>query len=598
VCGRGKSFAQRIVFRLQSQEHPMSESPRPLSTGSCKHRLREWGLAAMVSVCVSLAVLAPFFRLGTASGHDIAFHMASWLDAAGQWKQGTIFPRWTEWANFGFGEPRFIFYPPLSWLFGAFLGTILPWSSVAAVLIGCVQTFAGLSAYALFRRIADSRLAALLASTCFAANPYSLLIIYMRSDFAELLAIAISPLLMLAAFRLIGLVHSEESGKYSKIVLFAIPLCAVWLSNAPAGVIATYSVAFMFLMAAVRQRSVAVLTDSACGMGLGFALAAFYLIPAAYEQRWVQISAALYGGLTPADNFLYSKTSDVEHDAFNRIASHMATLLILWTVCAAIAAWRGGSHRRAGTLKSEVFMAMLALSAVAIVLMLPITNIFWRYLPELRFVQFPWRCMSILALGAIMFTVSSARGRMGWVWLPFAVLAIFGSAHYLVKHAWWDTEDMPTLQAAIQGGAGFEGTDEYDPAGDDHGDLQQKLPRAFLVSDAGNPEAGSNAKIVIEQWTAEHRSVRVFTAKPDGVELRLLNYPAWRVTVNGSAVTVRHPEGSGQMIVPVSAGESELRVDFTRTSDRVLGGWISILSAATSLSLLFRKRRPPQRMRV
>ncbi len=571
----------------------MSESPRPPSTSPCKHRSREWGIAVLVSACISLAVLTPFFRLGTASGHDVAFHMASWLDAAGQWKQGTIFPRWTEGANFGFGEPRFIFYPPLSWLFGAFLGTILPWSSVAAIFIGCVQTFAGLSAYALFRRIADSRFAALLAAACFTANPYSLLIIYMRSDFAELLAIAIFPLLMLATLRLIGLLSGEGAGQHSKIILFAIPFCAVWLCNAPAGVIATYGAAFMFLMAAFGQRSIAVLTDGACGMGLGFGLAAFYLIPAVYEQRWVQISAALYGGLTPADNFLYAKTSDVEHDAFNRIASHMASLLILWAVCAAIAAWRGGSHRTSGTLKSGVFVAMLALSAVAIVLMLPISIIFWRYLPELRFVQFPWRWMSIVALGAIMFTVWSARGRMRWVWMLFAALAIFGSAHYLVKHAWWDTEDMPTLQAAIQDGAGFEGTDEYDPAGDDHGDLQQKLPRAFLVSDAGKPEAGSNAKIVIEQWTAEHHSVRVITAKPDRVELRLLNYPAWRVTVNGSAVSVQHPEGTGQMIVPVAAGESELRVDFTRTSDRVLAGWISIVSAVTSLSLLFSRRNWP-----
>jgi hypothetical protein len=576
----------------------MSESLRPLSTSPSKHRSREWGIAVMVSVCVSFAVLTPFFRLGTASGHDVSFHMASWLDAAGQWKQGTIFPRWTEWANFGFGEPRFIFYPPLSWLFGAFLGTIFPWSSVAAVFIGCVQTFAGLSAFALSRRIADSRFATLLAAAGFAANPYSLLIIYMRSDFAELLAIAIFPLLMLATLRLIGLVRGEAGGRYSKIVSFAIPFCAVWLCNAPAGVIATYSVAFAFLMAAVRQRSVAILTDSACGMGLGFGLASFYLIPAVYEQRWVQISAALYGGLTPADNFLYAKTSDVEHDAFNRIASHMAILLILWTVFAAVAAWRGGSHRTAGTLKSEVFVAMLALSTVAIVLMLPITNIFWRYLPELRFVQFPWRWMSIVALGAILFTAQSARGHLRWMWMLFAALAIFGWAHYLVKHAWWDTEDMPALQAAIQDGSGFEGTDEYDAAGDDHGDLPQKLPRAFLASDAGKPEAGSNAKIVIEEWTAEHRSVRVITAKPDRVELRLLNYPAWRVTVNGSVVSVQHPEGTGQMIVPVSAGESELRVDFTRTSDRVLGGWISIVSAVTSLSLLFWKRRPLHSMRV
>jgi hypothetical protein len=571
----------------------MSESPRPLSTSPSKHRSREWGIAVLVSACISLAVLTPFFRLGTASGHDVAFHMASWLDAAGQWKQGTIFPRWTEWANFGFGEPRFIFYPPLSWLFGAFLGTILPWSSVAAVFIGCVQTFAGLSAYKLFRRVADSRFAALLAAACFAANPYSLLIIYMRSDFAELLAIAIFPLLMLATLRLIGSLSSEGAGQHSKIILFAIPFCAVWLCNAPAGVIATYSVAFMFLTAAIRQRSIAVLTDGACATALGFGLASFYLIPAAYEQRWVQISAALYGGLTPADNFLYAKTSDPEHDAFNRIASHMAMLLILWTACAALAAWRGNSQRSARNLQSEFLVAMLALAVVAIVLMLPFSNIFWRYLPELRFVQFPWRWMSILTLVARMSTASSARGRAPWVWLLFAALTIFGSAHYLVKHAWWDSEDMPTLQAAIQNGNGFEGTDEYDPAGDDHGDLQQKWPRAFLVSDAGKPEAGSNAKIVIEQWTAEHRSVRVITAKPGRVELRLLNYPAWRVTVNGSAVSVRHPEGTGQMIVPVSAGESELRADFTRTSDRVLGGWISMVSAITSLSLLFCRRNWP-----
>jgi uncharacterized membrane protein len=546
-------------------------------------------IAAGVSLLAALAALSPFFHLGTASGHDITFHMASWLDAAGQWKQGVLLPRWAQWPNYGFGEPRFIFYPPLSWLFGAWLGTFLPWNSVVPVFIVSVQTFAGWSAFALVRRLSDSYFAQLVSAACFAANPYALVIIYARSDFAELLAMAFFPLLFLTMLKLLRGVADRPGGRSADIVAFGLVFCTIWLSNAPAAVISTYTVTFVFLTQSGLSRSPRPLILGAAAMLLGFGLAGFYLVPAIYEQRWVNISGALATGLSPGENFLYAHTLDPEHDAFNHVASNVAASLIVWAFVAAYIAWRRKSLRaRQGAWGfSRPILPWLSL-AIGL-LMLPVTSLLWRLLPELRFVQFPWRWMSILVVCAICLMTASLEGKWRWVWPVALAVLTSGSGLYLVKHTWWDTEDMPSLQAALLDQSGFEGTDEYDPAGDDHTDLPQKQPRARFLG-APQAQASSEREIFVDEWTAERRRLRIVTAGPSRIALRLLDYPAWRIRVNGHQVAAQHVAGTRQMVVPVSPGESRIELQFTRTRDRTLGGWLSVLSLTVSLALLMRRK--------
>ena len=564
---------------------PPSEAPQELGDSSFG---RTWLAAFGVSLATALLIVSPFFWRGTASGHDIAFHASSWLDVAGQWKEGIVFPRWCEWANNGFGEPRFIFYPPLSWMLGAALGFIAPWNTVPGAFIVLAQTLAGISMFALARRFFPTR-AAIFAAACYAANPYALLVVYMRSDFAEELACSLLPVLFLAALQLCGLMENRWRSGPRVTVTFALLFAGMWLSNAPAGVLASYSMALLFGWAAIARKSLVPLWRGAAGLALGFGLTGFYVLPAAYEQRWVNIGQALSSGLQPAQNFLFTRIADAEHNAFNSIASSIAILLMALTGAGAVLAYRNTS-KEDFTGEKKPREALLLLGAAAVILMLRSSLILWEHLPKLQFVQFPWRWMGILAMPYAYFSAAAVRRwRPGWVWAAVVAMAVASTATFLVHKAWWDSNDIPVLQEAISSGKGFDGADEYDPAKDDHTDLPAKAPPVQILPRGGAETPVPKATIRIIRWTAEEKDLSVTTPQPLRLAVRLLDYPSWRIEVNGHPVIPESPESTAQIILPLSAGSEQIQMRFGRTEDRTIGTALSLLGLAVCVSISLKR---------
>jgi hypothetical protein len=137
---------------------------------------------------------------------------------------------------------------------------------------------------------------------------------------------------------------------------------------------------------------------------------------------------------------------------------------------------------------------------------------------------------------------------------------------------WWDNlDDLREMQDNMATGAGYEGTDEYTPLGADPSNLDKAARRATV-------DGAAHAAIRVSQWNPEFKLLTAEMSAPDNLALRLFNYPAWHVEVNGRLVQAGTREGTGQMLVPVEAGANRVQITFVRTWDRTAGGWISIVA--------------------
>jgi 6-pyruvoyl-tetrahydropterin synthase related domain len=513
-----------------------------------------------VIAAVAAAVEIPFAFFGMPSGHDVEFHLYSWLEVLSQWKVGILLPRWAALAHFGYGEPRFLFYPPASWTLGATLAALFPWMVVPAIYIWLALVAAGVAMFLLAREFFDYD-KAIFAAALYTANPYHLVIVYWRSALAELLASCLIPLLLLLVLRI-------AEGSRRVIVPLAALLAAAWLTNAPAAVMIHYSLALLLGWLAWRKRSVRPLWIGATAVIVGACLAAFYLLPVIHEQKWINIAEAVSAGSRPQDNFLFTHTADADHNAFNHVVSVVAVFEIAACI---LAGWMSRRSFRSSFERGALMGgATIVWGSVCAMLLLPITFPLWRFLPKLAFMQFPWRWLLCLSLIFALFAAAAARDWWARIAVCLASLAVVVGVARFVQPPWWDTAaDLREMQDNMSDRSGYEGVDEYLPLGADASLPDKNAPRVEAVGAAG-------AQFEISHWETESKSFTATMPAPGELRLHLFRYPAWRAEVNGRAVETTAQADTGQMLLPVGAGTSQVRISFMRTWDRTAGGWVTL----------------------
>jgi len=621
----------------------------------------------LIPLAAFIAIL-PLLLHGCSCGHDFDFHILNWFEAARQFTHGNLHPHWAYTPAWNAGEPRFVFYPPLSWTIGAVLGLIFPWTWTPILYTWLALTACGLALYYLARDFTTGT-AALIAAIVYTVNPYMLFTAYERTAYAELLAAAWIPLLLHAILR-----------KQVTIPRIAIPIALLWLTNAPAAVMSCYALALLTLiriattnpgapylaseMGASResgspssafarggeasatapahsntgttpsQTPLQLALYTTAGTALGLGLAAFYILPAAYERHYVQIKMAIIPFYRIQDNFLFHHTGDVLHDQVLHTASLIAVILVTLTIATlAIALIRRNAMRfepamtyrlmpgrlsrlskdassrpdpeRVQRVEGEVetpphfvdsdttsnigllFTPLAALTLAITLLLTPLTQFIWNRAPELLFLQFPWR---LVALIAAVFTLAIALAlkpiKLNSIATAIAatlVAAILTYPAYAIFHQACDEED--TVQARLtlfHSNQGTDPTDEYTQISGDNDSLAHTNPPYWLSPDP-NAKAPSNAE---PGPAPTHLTLN--SATPQNIVLNLRDYPAWRITLNGIAITTRIDRDDGLIALAIPAGPSTLAITYSQTLDQTLGDIIATISLALLIFFVLR----------
>jgi uncharacterized membrane protein len=556
---------------------------------------------SLLLAVVGIAVLPLAWR-GTSCGQDFDFHLQNWQELVAHWQHGAIYPHWAESANYLAGEPRFVFYPPLSWILGGLLGAILPWTWTPVAFTLLALLGAGFSFRAMAREWMPED-SATVAACLYVVNPYMLFVAYERGAMAELLAATWLPLLVLFGLR------ARQS-----LLPLAVTVAAIWLTNAPAGVMGCYMLAALVAVTAAQEKDWRLIGRAASGVALGLGLTGFWLVPALYEQRWVEITRAIGPLMRVEDSFLfgYAKLAGVSADErFDAIYHNQVLRTVSWIavalfVGAVVTAWLARRKRNA------IWMPLVVVGAGVCILQLRWSDGVWWLTPELKFLQFPWRWMMVLGLVFAALAGLALRGeaatRRAIAVRAVVMLVLAGGMAVLSSTLFWqpcDEEDNVQAQIATFHDRGFGGTDEYTPQNADNSEIQQALPQVRLLktpnaeeaSDSNNsqwtadPTEEISAGVTVDRWNPEHKSITITSEQPGYAVLRLMDYPAWRVTRNNADVSERARRSDGLMAIPVEAGTNHIDVRWRITTDQWVGIGLSLGALAITLAWVWKGRR-------
>lgn len=505
--------------------------------------------------------------------------------------------RWIPDMGYGFGYPLFNYYPPLPYLFGEII-RLFGSTFVDTVKITFAFSFfaSGITMYYLAKEF-FSRWGGIVAAIFYIWAPYHAVDVYVRGAMNEAWGLIWFPLILYAAYKLIK--NNKSTLKW--VVMLALAWFGLFTShNLMVIVFAPFFAAWCGIWLFYSRNWKKIIPLAISG-GWSFALAAFFSLPVLLEKNIVQTDSLVVGYYEYTAHFasisqiLFSRFwgygPSVWMTADDRMSFQIGWIhWIIPIVVALVIGYRFIKYKKISPVLFAVGF-MLLLGWFTAFLAHPRSIFIWQLFPPYQFVQFPWRFLTMVIFG---FSFASAylayKLRGVWRYLVGALMilgvVVYSWNYFLPEHGHLgpltDEEKFSGAAWELQQTAGIY---DYLP---NTAKTAPKAPRMNLAEFI----TGSSEILDEEEGTDWAR----FTVKANEdatLRLGLLDFPEWKVTVNGSEVEEYVPQSEdwGRMYIDVPSGTHIVDIQLQDTWPRTVGNAISLVSWGVLMGIVILKRK-------
>ncbi len=517
-------------------------------------------------ILVTLLPLWALFVPGLPATHDGVDHVARIANFYQSLKEGNLIPRWAGSLNWGYGTPILMFlYPLPSYVASLFHGVGFSLVDSTKAIFGLSMVASGVFMY-LWLRDAFGKQAGIVGALLYVFAPYRFVDLYVRGALGEHAAFVFPPLILY-------FLH-KRSFLGASISLAALILSHNAIAIMFMPIIVLYG---LYLLIFEEKNKISFIIHHSSFTFLGFALSAFFWIPAFFEGKYTLRDVVTAGDavtrFVPWTWFMYSPWNYGQGETLTKSlgvaqwAGIIAALSVIWIT----------------KVKKErvILISLLGILLFSFFIMTSWSKPLWLTLTILQKFQFPWRFLSVsvfaaATLGAI------ALGRSKKIFLILYSLFII-----LISAGMWHPKGYVSHDESFYSGIYVSTTDT--------GESSPVWSTRSMEHTAGAPleviDGDASITNGFRSSTTHEYTVRVF--KPTLFLENTVYFPDWKIYVDGvrTRIQFQNPNYRGLITFQMQPGNHSVRVVFEDTKIRKTANIITIISISVLIFCFLIRRR-------